>query len=368
LLRLKQHLEENGCQVVYFAADEEDIDPEDAQYTDILLACTRHLLQDLKQADPKPLLGWLSERWQDLKELALTEISFESSEIEMQLDQFTKLTASVRAVPSQRQKIREKVNPHTVTLLKALNEFIKDAKHKLPQGKTKLVVIADNLDRIASVKDESGGTNHDDIFLERSQQLRGLDCHVVYTIPISMVYSRRANDLREIYDNDPLVLPMIMVQLKDGNTCEQGLTQVREIIARRVNNISDNLNLESQVFENSEVLRKLCLISGGHVRNLMLLIRSAFDHVDHLPITQQAAQRAITQARDTYRRTVQEQQWSLLAEVHRTKQIKNNDDYRQLLFNRCILQYRYFDEEGECQAWYDVHPLIKNIQEFKSAL
>lgn len=42
LLRLKQYLEEKEYHVVYFAADEEDIEPEDTSYTDILLACTRH--------------------------------------------------------------------------------------------------------------------------------------------------------------------------------------------------------------------------------------------------------------------------------------------------------------------------------------
>ena len=47
LLRLKKYLENRQVYVVYFAADEEDIDSEDAQYTDILLACTRRLLKDL---------------------------------------------------------------------------------------------------------------------------------------------------------------------------------------------------------------------------------------------------------------------------------------------------------------------------------
>ncbi len=57
LLRLQQDLDSKGYFVIYFAADEEDIDPEDAQYTDILLACTRHLLDALKNnADPQPLL------------------------------------------------------------------------------------------------------------------------------------------------------------------------------------------------------------------------------------------------------------------------------------------------------------------------
>ncbi len=38
LLRLQDYLDKEGCFVVYFAAYEEDIEPEDAQYTDILLA------------------------------------------------------------------------------------------------------------------------------------------------------------------------------------------------------------------------------------------------------------------------------------------------------------------------------------------
>ncbi|MDE5095349.1 MAG: ATP-binding protein, partial [Trichodesmium sp. St11_bin5] len=56
LLRLKKYLENKGYFVVYFAADENDINPEDTEYVDILLACTRHLLEKLKKANPQPLL------------------------------------------------------------------------------------------------------------------------------------------------------------------------------------------------------------------------------------------------------------------------------------------------------------------------
>jgi hypothetical protein len=137
------------------------------QYTDILLACTRHLLEELSSfADPAPVVGWLGDRWQDLKDLALTEIDFADLKVGGQITQFAKLTASIRAIPSQRQKIREKVNPHTITLLKSLNDFIKDAKRKLPEGKSQLVVIADNLDRIAPIPQDNGRTNHDEIFLD----------------------------------------------------------------------------------------------------------------------------------------------------------------------------------------------------------
>jgi hypothetical protein len=65
---------------------------------------------------------------------------------------------------------------------------------------------------------------------------------------------------------------------------------------------------------------------------------------------------------------VEDNQWSLLVEVYKSKAIKNDDEYRKLLFNRCILQYAFFDREGEMQVWYDVHPLIRAIPEFKGGL
>ncbi|MBW4574491.1 MAG: ATP-binding protein [Aphanothece sp. CMT-3BRIN-NPC111] len=367
LLRLKQYLEEQKFCVVYFAADEEDIDPEDAQYTDILLACTRHLLEDLKGTDPKPLLNWLESRWQELKDLALTEIEFNSLTVEAQISQFSKLTANLRAVPSLRGKIREQVNPHTVTLIKALNEFIAEAKKKLPSGCSHIAVIADNLDRIVPVIKEDGRSNHDEIFLDRSEQLQALDCHVIYTVPISMVYSNRAVDLKDTY-SDPEILPMIMIKTPDGNIYESGFIKIQEVIGKRVKLFAPTLSLETKIFDSQDTLERLCLMSGGHVRNLLLMMQQAIHLIDSLPLTAKAVQRAITKARDTYRRSIEDRQWSILATVSKSQQIIHDTEHRQLLFNRCILEYRYFDEEEEMQCWYDVHPLIKNIKEFQQAI
>ncbi|MEC4986377.1 MAG: hypothetical protein SAJ37_03755 [Oscillatoria sp. PMC 1068.18] len=66
LLRLREYLKDKGCFVVYFGATDKDIDEQDAQYTDILLACTRHILEDLKDySNPQPLLNWLSSSYFD---------------------------------------------------------------------------------------------------------------------------------------------------------------------------------------------------------------------------------------------------------------------------------------------------------------
>src|SRR4028118_799954 len=367
LLRLQEYLQNQGCFVVYFAADDEDINPEDTEYTDILLACTRHLLDSLRNANSKPLRDWMRDRWEDVKDLALTEVSFETLSLESQIAQFAKLTANVRTVPSLRQQIRDKINPHTTTLMDALNEFIVDAKKKLPDKSSQLAVIADNLDRIVPFSPDGKRSNLDEIFLDRTEQLKALDCHVIYTIPISMVYSNRATELINNY-NDPQVLPMIMVQNPDGTTNEAGLAKIKELIEKRVKQVNPDQSLETGLFDSRETLERLCLMSGGHVRNLLLMMQEAITRTEDLPITAKAAQRAITQARDVYRRTPEEGEWQVLAKVSQTQRILNDEQHRNLLFSRCILEYRYYDREGEMQPWYDVHPLIKGIKQFKDSL
>ncbi len=364
LLRLQKHLDEQGCFVVYFAADEEDIDAEDAQYTDILLACTRHLLEALKgSASPNILLNWLKERWQDLKDLALTEVSLESLSVEAQISQFAKITANLRAEPSQRQKIREKVNPHTIKLIEALNQFIKDAKQNLPPGYSQLVLIADNLDRIVPIPQEDGRTNHDQIFLDRNEQLKALDCHLIYTVPISLLYSSQAANVANIYGNAQ-VLPMIMVQTPNNESYQRGINKVTELLQKRLSLVDPSLSIVD-MFENREALEILCLMSGGHVRNLLLLMKEAIKYTNSLPIPTRALQRSLSELRNTYRNTVFANEWEALAKVYHSKQIENDQLYRGLLFNRCILEYRYLSEQGESQVWYDIHPLIKGIKEFQ---
>lgn len=363
LLRLKADLESKGYRVIYFAVDD-DIDEEDAQYTDILLSCTRHVLEELRnQANPSLLTTWLQSRWQSLKDLALTEIKFEDMKLETQISQFSKLTATLRQVPSTRQKIREQVDIHSVSLLDALNQFIAEAKQKLG---TKLVVIVDNLDRIVPMPRSEGRNNHDEIFLDRSGQLRRFDCHVIYTVPISLVYSNRAAALRDSY-GDCQVVPMLMVKHRDGQLFPAGLVKVKELISRRVSKFAPDLDLETAVFDQPETVNRLCRMSGGHMREVMQLMQTALDWTDRLPIPASAVQQAITRARNNYRNTVDETDWQKLAEVSISKLVPNDGDYRKLLFNRCVLEYREIDQNGEIICWHDVHPLIESIAEFQQA-
>jgi len=367
LLRLQDHLTKQGCRVVYFAADEKDVNSEDTEYTDILLACTRHLLEDFRSANPQPILNWVKDRWGELKDLAQSPVTFDKLNVEVALQLFTKLNANIRAEPTLRYQIRQKINPYTLNLIDALNQFIAESKKTLPSGTTKIVLIVDNLDRIAPIYQENGRSNHEEIFLDRNEQLKALDCYLVYTVPISLVYSKWATEIKENYGN-PEVLSMLMVRTRDGEVYQPGLAKMKEIIAKRVSLHAPKLNLETEIFDSPATLERLCLISGGHVRGLMSLIQEAINKTSSLPISSRALSRAISDSRLVYEQAVEANQWEMLANVFKTKTIENDNQYRSLLFNRCVLEYRYLDEQEEVRRWYGVHPLLHNSEKFKETI
>lgn len=367
LRRLQQSLEEHGFFVVYFEADEEDIDPQNVEYIDILLACTRRFLKDIRSANAAPIQAWLRDRGQELQDLALMDVSLDSLNLEQSLSMFTKLTASIRAEPTQRAKIREKVNPHTITLLAALNQFIADARQHLPNGKTKLAMIVDNLDRIPIDFRDNGRSNHEEIFLDRSEQLKGLNCHMVYTVPIALVYSRWANEVQTIYGKTQ-ILPMVMVQQPKGAVFPEGLATLREAIQRRVQPHAPEQDLDTQIFDQPETIERLCIACGGHIRELMQMMQESLNRTDQLPLTARAVQRSITELRAVYQRTVEEAEWARLAQVAYRREIPNDNEHRSLLQRRCILEYRCLNEEGDVYTWCDVHPLIHKIQRFQAEL
>ncbi len=368
LLRLANYLENNGCFVVYFSATERDIDYLDTQYTDIILACTRNILEKVKDyASPNRLLNWLQSRWNELKDLALSDVEFEELSIESQINVFSKLTTSLRRIPSTRETIRKQVDNYSVSLIEALNEFIDDAQKKLPEEKSKIVVIADSLDRIVPIERGNTITSHDEIFINYNSQLTALNCHVVYTVPISLVYSQQATELKNIYGN-PQVLPMIMVKNQQNKSYSKGIEKIKEIISKRVHLVDYGIDIDTQIFDSQETRIKFSSMTGGDAREIMQLMQSAIVESDDFPITMKAVNSAVAEARMIYKNAVSDDEWQKLAEVYIAKNLLHKEDYRSLLFRRCVLEYQDFDPEGNLVSWYDIHPLIEGTPQFKLAL
>ncbi len=367
LLRLQDSLQKKNFRVVYFAVDDGDLEPEDTQYSDILVACARQLITKLRPQggpmDNSKLKAWMDRLFRDLRELGLMELSLEEMSLESPDLPLGKISATIKTNVSQKQKIRQVIENRADSLIEILNELITQALgERSPED---LVLIVDNLDRIVErYEGENQPSNYEQIFVNHSEQLVALNCHVIYTIPISLAYSQHLTAMEERYK--PVeVLPMIMIKTPEGDPCEQGLKLLKQILSNRFRSASVQFSLE-EAFETAEGLEQLCLMSGGHARNLMNLMKAALQHTDKLPIPDRAVRRAISELRDTYRKVIDEGEWDLLAEVARERMIvENNAQFRSLLFRRCILEYRYLNGEGEVKVWHDVHPLIRGLEGFR---
>jgi hypothetical protein len=372
LLRLQDDLQHKRFRVVYFAADDGDLEPENTEYSDILLACARQLISKLRSQDGQDnkFREWVNRLLRDLRELGVTELSLDELSVETPETPLGKISATIKTNVSQQQVIRRQVEQQAESLIGILNEFIGMALgDRKPQD---LVLIVDNLDRIIErYEGENKQSNYEQIFVNHSDQLRALNCHVIYTVPISLAYSVHLTAMEERYK--PVeVLPMIMIKTPEGEISEAGMAKLKELIRQRLRFAQVGVELED-AFESPAALDKLCEMSGGHVRNLMNLMKAALQNTTQLPISTRSVQRAVSELRDTYRKVIDGHEWEALVRVSQEKLITENDDlFRSLLFRRCILEYRYIDdagdEVGEVKVWHDVHPLVRGLEGFKLAL
>ena len=372
LLRLEKRLTDSGYTVVYLEADRGDIEIEDTEHTDILLACARSILSQLEDvADPKPLLLWLQQRLERIKDLVLLEVGIDSGADA--IPTFMNLMSKFKAVPEVRHEVRHQVELQMPSLLEILNHFLDEAHNNLAARNSTehnrgIVVIVDNLDRIVPVWDKAGRSNHEKIFLDRHNLMRGLKCHVIYTVPISMVYSSYSSNLVENY-GQTIVMPMVMVKQCNGRPYLPGIDCLQNMLIKRLKRDQIPMTL-AELFAEPKQLDLLCEKSGGYLRNFMQLMQAVVKHSAKLPIQEMAVTRASSEMREIYRRSIYGEEWKLLAEVSISKSISKDNAvgaYRDLLFRRCVLEYYQTNPDGALEAWYSVHPLIEEMEQFQAA-
>jgi hypothetical protein len=146
------------------------------------------------------------------------------------------------------------------------------------------------------------------------------------------------------------MLPMIKVRDKSGEICEGGLNTMREVIKQRVD--------LSYVFEDEKSVDKLCLASGGHIRDFLYLIRFACFYSGER-ITPVAIDKAIRALIRQYDRLVKDEELPRLVKVHREKRLPSDTEYALLPYHLIVLEYQT-DER-----WADLHPAVQETRKFR---
>jgi hypothetical protein len=363
LLRLQAELEQEGFVVVYFESSQY-LDVADVDITDILLAIAWQVSEALAGIKIKLQPGLFTRLFQDIGQFLQTPIEL-NAEAEISLG-IAKIHARTKESPQVRRRLREYLEPRTSNILAAINtELIKPVQAELKRrGKSGLVVIVDNLDRITYRLLPSGRSQPEYLFIDRGDELRQLACHIVYTIPLALAFCNDAETLKNRLGGGliPQVLPMVQVRSRDGQFYQPGMDLLRHLVLSRAfpeATLTERLNLVPEVFDSLDTLDRLCQISGGHLRNLLGLLYDCLRQEDP-PISRECLESAIRQRRDFLVSPIDNREWDLLFQVVQEQTVKGDEEYQTLLKSMLVFEYR--DQQG---CWYSLNPALEETKQFQ---
>lgn len=380
LSRLTEELRKDGFHVVYFASTE-DLDEIDIDFTDIMLAIARRVSQSLEESKvtlkAQGFKAFLEGAW-DFLQTPMTieaEGQFLGGQVKANTEgnvEFSlplglaKITAKTKGSPGSRSKLRQYLEPRSNQILELINKEIIDvAVQQLKQkGKKGLVVIVDNLDRIDNRLTPGGRPYPEYIFIDRGDQLRKLNCHLLYTLPLGLIFSNESEVLKNRLGGgvEPKVLPMVSVLNREGTPNVEGMYLLRQMVmSRAFPHVpgAERLQLISEVFDSPETLDRLCLASGGHLRNLMGILYSCLQQEDP-PLPRDVLESVIRNYRDRLSLSIDNNEWEFLFQVVTEQKVKGDKEYQLLLRNLWVFEYR--DSQGN---WFGLNPLLKESEKFK---
>lgn len=352
----------------------------DCDYTDLLLWLVDELVRKFQNAGlplaPKlvdDVLGWFAEKSLDSVKQVTKEIKAEvTGEAKakagtpwLSVMLLARVKSSILGSSEQRTIIRRKLQNYSSDLIRKVNLLLDNAQTTLEQDAQRpdLLIVQDNLDRL---QPEAARR----LFHVNGDLLKSLRAHVIYTVPIPMVLApyNMGNVFEHIF-----TMPMLKISDPRGQEFKPGIDSLVELLAAR-------LDIEA-VFEAADVPRFLAKMSGGSVRDFIRLVSYAqlaarVDEKDRMD-TDSAAQ-AVKKLRLDFERLLIPGQvyFPLLAQIHLNKELTLPKDsepdpkkvqtdrefFSQLIFNGSVLEYN-----GE-RNWYDVHPVVQEIEAFGNAL
>ncbi|WP_293094245.1 hypothetical protein [Moorena sp. SIO3I6] len=173
-------------------------------------------------------------------------------------------------------------------------------------------------------------------------------------------FSNDQENLRNRFGCEHQVLPMVRVKEADGSPSDAGIALLREmVLARAFPNVEpeQRLSLITKVFDTPQTLDRLCLVSGGHVRNLLVLLRNCLKK-DELPLSRNLVERVISQRRNELSRAITPDEWQLLRHVAEHKTVRGEEEYQILL--KSLFVFEYCNGHG---CWYDINPVLADAKE-----
>ncbi len=377
LNRVGKILRDDGYVTIFF--DIAEFATRTFEYTSVLLLLAEQVIKQLERDHQIKVKGESIKRINDfLREREVTEGKEGSVEGTVKAD--AELGAGLLAsflgkfgfgveLSGGFQRSREittKIEADLTGFISAISALIKDAREKvLDDGRYQgLVVICDGCDKLAINATDRDDRSHDlqqALFVDHAKDLRAIPCHVIYTVPLSI-----AVNLGDVWEQSPEFVPAIPVNQTSGLSdahSRAGREALREVVIKRLR--KEDAAIE-KLFASNDLLERLISVSGGHISDLLLLIRDALleaqtDDAQEIALTH--VNRAIRTRALEYTRLIESKHLGALWAIDAAKAPQSNDDvYRDLIFKRLALEYLRGDdhpEELSCNPnCVDLHPLV----------
>ncbi len=268
-----------------------------------------------------------------------TELSIETPNfISKILKMFGKIKADLKFNEEIRNEHRRKISicfSEWIRLLSQVSEEIsKETEGKRP------IIIFEDLDKL----------NPEDawkVFLNYAAILSGMSFPVVYTFPIALSYDIKFSALESYFITK--TLPMIKIEKITGESYQEGIHIIQEIVKKRA-----NLDL----FEKN-VLVKMIEFTGGSLRDLFFVINSAAKRAERRKsdtISEEDAERALEELKTVLTRRIERNDYDFLKDIYtgNKEQIEDKQKLLNMLQASVVLEYNG-------KRWHNVHPLVASF-------
>ncbi len=370
LLHLKTILRENTNFLPVYVDIEKYIDFENANLDEIFLAIAVEVA-DLFQSELNVQLknNYFEDKFAEIKDIFLTKRKITKLDVNI----FGLGKAEIQEIKKNdeaKRKLYEAIENDNKSLLEELNLFIKEATLKLLKSDsayTNLVIIVDSLEKIKKLGEKSEELDSQkELFIGNNTKLRGIETHIIYTVPLALYRSDSGPTLSQYY-GECFVLPMVKVFHRGDfdKPYEEGCKAFIEILKKRLEEIPVN-----EAFDD-DALALLVKYSGGNLRNLMRFIQEAIMSVDNLPIDYKIARKSIQPTVRTYAAAIKESYYPKLVNLvlNTKQQIDTEDpDFWVMLENLTVMEYTNGDDtESLDDSWYAVNPVVYEVGKFQTA-
>jgi len=257
------------------------------------------------------------------------------------------LTSSFRIESQHRESIQRTLKKFPSTLMTFVNKLLAAAGEQLDRNREgrQLLLVMDGMDRY-------GPKFIDELLVQSRDRFIALACHLIVTPPIGLVLRPESEALESVFRCE--TMPTVRLRNKDQTYFEfsgPGHDLLLEALGKRID--VDTLIPDKRAQD------RMIAASGGAIRELLEIAQDATLEASGESITPEDVEKVLSRRRQRLRDRIDANGWwDTLLTIAKTKRLSQDNSFLDVLFQRLAFQYN-----GE--VWYDVHPLVTELPDFK---